>query len=416
MEPLLGLPRRVGPRFGDLSRSVRRGASWFVLAITLLGLDAQAARAQVRTPTAADSADVLHDAARTFAAQGRPEVAAALYRLIIERYPTSAAAELARAALAAMDRSAASSGATELQVWSALYGAWLGLAVPWAFGADSAEPYGLGLLVGAPAGFVIARKVARAKNLSIGQARAITLGGSWGTWQGFGWSNVFDLGEEMYCDGDFCYNEDTVEETVAGMIIGGVAGITTGALLSRRPISDATATAANSGAFWGSWFGVALGVIGDLEGDDLLAATLVGGDVALLGAVLAAPSLGWSRDRWRIVSSAGLLGGVAGAGIDLLLKVDDQKSALAIPLASSLVGLVVGARITRDHDGLDGGGAADGARAPDGGAMSGGLVDVRNGRVTLGAPMPLPTMLPIETPQGVRWRPTLGVPLVRVVW
>ncbi|MBT8335143.1 MAG: hypothetical protein KJO11_00975 [Gemmatimonadetes bacterium] len=384
-----------------------------LLAFALLAftLSPAPAPAQVARVSPADSAAVLLEAACTFEAEGRSAVAEALYRLILRRFPDAPAAVEARAALGLLERRDASDGSTELQVWGTLFGAWLGVAVPGAFGADEPEPYGLGLLVGAPAGFFTSRTVAKRTNLTIGQARAITWGGTWGTWQGFGWREVFDIGEgdaadcipNVPCD----YGGNTDEETFAAMIVGGAVGIAAGALLSRGSITDAQATAANFGALWGSWFGVATGIIADLEDDDLLAATLVGGDAGLAGAAIAAPSLGWSRNRWRLVSIGGLLGGVAGLGINLLAEVDDDKAFVGIPLATSLVGLGVGVAASRDRDGVD--------SAGDVGPAAGALLefDVAREGLAVGTPLPSFRRLPVERDGGVRWRTTLGLTLLR---
>jgi hypothetical protein len=126
-----------------------------------------AARAQL---TAADSAAVLVETARTFEARERLDVAEALYRLVLERYGSTAAADAARTRLAAVTVEAASgSGTVEAQVWMTLYGAWLGVALPLAFGSDSPEVYGVGLLLGGPAGFLAGRTLARALDLTEGQ-------------------------------------------------------------------------------------------------------------------------------------------------------------------------------------------------------------------------------------------------------
>ena len=102
-------------------------------------------------------------------------------------------------------------------------------------------------------------------------------------------------------------------------------------------------------------------MLADLEGDDLLAATLLGGNAGLVGGALITPGLGWGRNRWRVVSAIGLLGGVAGAGIDLLFQVDDEKAAIATPLLTSALGLALGASLT--------GGDEDRSPAPAPGAL-----------------------------------------------
>lgn len=356
--------------------------------------------------TPADSAAVLLDAANTFLARDQPDLAAALHRLILERFPDSPAAAAARLALNDGPSAVASNGATELQVWSTTYGAWLGVAVPGAFGVDDTQGYGVGLLVGAPLGFLTGRAVVRSMNPTIGQARAITFGGTWGTWQGFGWREVLDLGEEEFdCGGGVvCTGGDTTEETFAAMLVGGAAGITVGALLGRASVSDAVATGANTGALWGSGIGGAVGGLLDLEDDDLLAAALVGGNVGLAAAALATPALGFSRNQWRMVSLGGVIGGLAGLGLDLLIEPDDDKVAIAIPLATGVAGLAIGGATSRPS----------GPREPSRNAGPGGLLEIDRDGIALGTPAFTPRRLPVQTVDGTRWRTTMGIHWLRV--
>jgi hypothetical protein len=301
-------------------------------------------------------------------------------------------------------------GTVELTVWMTLYGAWLGLALPGALGADSAEPYGVGLLAGGPAGFLAGRGLARALELTEGQARAITLGGTWGSWQGFGWREVFDWGVEQRCEAPFggyeyCYDaEDDFEETFAAMVLGGLAGIAGGALLSGRDISPGTASVVNYGSLWGTWFGLGTGVLMDLEDDDLLAATLVGGNAALLATALMAPGWNVSRSRARLVSILGVLGGLGGAGLDLIVQPDDEKVAIAIPLAGSIAGLLIGIASTRDS-----GPVANSLEA----AADGALLRLEDGRLSFGMPNPVPTWVTFDGPRGPELRPALGLEIFR---
>lgn len=361
--------------------------------------------------TPADSAAVLLGTAQTLETS-QWNVAEALYRLITERYAGSAAAATARARLASPPSAVVyGSGTVELEVWMTLYGSWLGVAIPAALGSDDSEAYGAGLLVGAPAGFLAGRGIARALDLTEGQARAITLGGSWGTWQGMGWREVFDFGVRQICQSnpytgeDFCYDsEDSSEESFAAGIIGGLAGIGVGALLSDRDITPGTGTAVNFGLLWGSWFGVAGGVLAGLEDDDLLAATLIGGDAGLLTTALLAPGWNVSRNRARLVSIAGVVGGLAGAGLDLIIQPEDEKAAIAVPLAGSVIGLALGIAGTR------GGGQSTASNFE---RASGALFGVSNGALRVDAPVPAPTMVPADGPRGPRWRPALRVELFK---
>jgi hypothetical protein len=361
-------------------------------------------------PSPADSAAVILETARVFDARGRWDVAEALYRLVLERFGNTVAATEARSRLVEPPSEVLyGDGTVELTVWMTLYGAWLGVAVPGAFGADSPEPFGVGLLAGAPTGFFAGRSIARSLRLTEGQARAITLGGTWGTWQGFGWREVFDIGVDQFCEaspfdgGEYCYDlEDDFEETFAAMVVGGLTGIGVGALLSGRDITPGTGTVVNYGSLWGTWFGLAGGVLMDMEDDNLLAATLVGGDVALLATALLAPGWNVSRSRARLVSIAGVLGGLGGAGLDLIAQPDDEKVAIAIPLAGSIAGLVLGIAATRNSSPAVLEAAADGS-----------LLRLDGGRLSLGIPTPVPTMVPSDGPRGSSWRPALGFEVFR---
>ena len=103
----------------------------------------------------ADSAAVLLQAAHTFQNEGRGEVAAALFHYISERFgDTWAGAEAITALQGFPEEGPSGSANVELMVWSTTYGAWLGVAIPGAFGANDAAPYGVGLLVGVPGGFL----------------------------------------------------------------------------------------------------------------------------------------------------------------------------------------------------------------------------------------------------------------------
>jgi hypothetical protein len=388
-----------------MNRRLARSALLFVLLLVAAAARSRDASAQV---TRADSAAVLLETAGRFQAEGQPDVAFALYRFVAEHFADTPAGARARSHLeSARDEGTEGGGRVELEVWSTTYGLWLGVALPGAFGADSPEPYGAGLLLGGPVGFLTGKAIARSRPLSEGQARAITLGGTWGTWQGAGWANVLDLGKRTECFvpdevvGEVCYETgDSSEETFAAMILGGVAGIAAGTVISRKPISPGVATTANFGALWGTWFGFAVGYLGGLEDDALLTATLVGGDAGLAAAAVGAARWHPSRSRARLVSIYGVIGGLSGLGIDLLLQPDDDKVAVGIPLAGSILGLAIGSGVTRSYD-TGGGGAGGGNR--------GALLGYADGAWSMDPPVPYPVMLERDGPQGPVRAPGLGV-------
>jgi hypothetical protein len=385
-----------------------RSRFFFLLALALAAAAVRPSPAHGQA-TRADSAAILIDAATRFERAGRAETADALYRQIIERFGDTEAAGQARAALAQLaGRGAPGGGRVELAVWSTLYGLWLGVAVPAALGADDPEPYGVGLLVGGPTGLITGLRSARGRGITEGQARAITFGGTWGTWQGFGWREVLDIGEGLDCDGDLCVVDES-QETFAAMVVGGLAGIGFGAMLSSKPISPGVASTVNFGALWGTWFGTATAVLADLDDDAFIASMLVGGDLGLIAAAIGAPKWNPSRNRARLVSISGVIGALAGAGVDLLVQPDDEKIAIGIPLVTSIAGLVAGIRLTRDYDrrAQPGGGA---------GVPESALFVVRDGNVRFGRPLPVPVMERARGHRGTIVRPAARMLLLRATF
>jgi hypothetical protein len=375
--------------------------------VVIAGLLAAAPALQAQTR--ADSAAVLLHTAEQLRLRGEVQVARTLLVHISTQYAgTPAAAEVERM-LAALRRmpDVERSGRTELLVWSTTYGAWLGVAVPLIADSDSPEAYGVGLLAGAPVGFLAARAYANRARPTEGQVRAITFGGSWGTYQGLGWAEVFDIGteSETICHGPeptdcFAYEGDADTQTrVGAAVIGGLAGIGAGALLARKPITAGTAAAVTLAGLWGTWFGIGGSVLAGLEDDDLLAGTLLTGNAALVAAGLLAPGWAMSESRARLISVGGMIGGLGGAGLLLIMQPDDEKVAIAIPLTTSIAGLVAAAHWTR---GMDRG-------ADDAGSGRGALLNVDGGR--WGLDMPAASVRLERTRAGTR--SAVHVPLLR---
>ncbi len=179
------------------------------------------------------------------------------------------------------------------------------------------------------------------------------------------------------------------------MVIGGLSGIAVGALLSRKPISRGVASTANYGALWGTWFGVATSILMGFDEDDQpLIGALIGGDVGLLTTALLAPGWNLSENRARLVSIAGVIGGLGGLGLDLLLQPDDDKTLVAIPFGASLLGLAIGVMTTRGSDAEPG--PADNSLS----SLSGALFKLDEGRFGVGFPTPMPNLVRIDLPSG----------------
>lgn len=318
-----------------------------LLVIVLALASAKPACAQ----TPADSAGVLLGVAQQLKAEGNQALANSILDLILQRYAsTPAAAEAQRLRGEVRTARPEQSGRTELMVFGTTYGLWMGVALPLAASADNPTAYGLGLIAGAPAGFLLSRAYTKHHNLSEGQARAITFGGTWGTWQGFGWSQVLHSTTKCY-DFDYCYDDGpSAETTVKSAIVGGLAGIGIGAALAHKNITAGTATTVNFGGLWGTWYGAALvAATGSDNGDNSLRAALIGGDVGIIATAMLAPPWQFSRPRARLISISGVAGLVAGFGVLLITRADNDNSIL-VPIVTSAAGLGLGAYWTRSMD------------------------------------------------------------------
>ena len=346
-------------------------------------------------PTRADSAAVLLATAIAFEAEGERGVAEELYRHITERFAGTPAAE---SALARLDRQLGAGGEIELRVWATTYGLWMGVAVPLAFDADGPEPYGVGLLLGGPAGYLAAHRFVGSRPVSPGQARAITWGGSWGVIQGAGWAQALDLGD----DGE------NPQAVVASMIAGGAIGIGGGLLAAQREITPGTATSAMAGSLWGLWFGAATAVLLDMDEDPTITTAMLFGNAGLLAGTLAGSRLPLSRGRARLISVGGLIGGFGGLGLALIGNVDNEKTAIALPFIGSVAGLIAGGALTRGDDVRE-----DPYEAASPGPAPGALVNWTGGALSLSTPLPIPWRDPAvrtEGRSGLAWK----VPLVNV--
>jgi hypothetical protein len=350
--------------------------------------------------SAADSAAVLLGVATQLRAEGRTNLANSLLVLIMERWPgTPAATEAVRLRGQLRTVVEERSGKTELLVFTTTYGLALGVMLPAAFGSEEPEAYGVGLIAGGPTGFFLGRQINLKRPVSEGQSRAISWGTIWGAWQGFGWAEATNLGQE--CDGDLCVSPDG-ETLWRAAIAGSLVGFGTGLYLSRKDIPAGTATAVTFGSLWGTWFGVATNVLIDDSGDNGLEYALVGGDVGLLVTALLAPGWQLSRGRARLISIAGVAGGLAGAGILLITQPDgDGDNLIAVPMATSALGLALGAVWTRNYD----------ERSAPGRDQEPEALLQWNRGLSLGMPEPTVRMLP--TDRRGNGAPAIAIPLLK---
>ena len=357
-----------------------------------------APRAATAQATRADSAAVLLDAARRLDGEGQRAAAQALLAQLLERWADTPAGMEAARMIAERPAPTEGSGRFRLLAWSTLYGAWLGVAVPAAAGAESPTPYGVGLLLGGPAGLMLANAYARASGPTTGQADAIIFGSQWGTWQGLGWLLATT-------------SDGVGRKPFTAIVLGGVGGLVAGHLIASRSHPPAGQVSfASHGATWGTWYGIVAAVLADAEGDGALRTVLVAGDVGLLAGALGAPR-DVSAGRVWLTSAIGVAGAAAGFGIDLLVKSDNDKLALLIPALTSAAGLVYGWHVTDDLDLR-----RRPAGAP-GSAGAGALLRLGDGRPRLGAPDVMPAMVKVaQGPRRPVYRPALLVPLLRATF
>lgn len=354
-----------------------------------------------------DTAAVLIQVVRQLQAEREWDTAEELLRYIMRHYArTPAAADAERLLGELRGIRTATSGRTNFIVSQTLFGAWLGIAIPLAIDEEPSETaFGLGLLLGAPAGFLWSSAYSRKNSMSRGQASTINFAQAWGTWQFIGWQQVLGIGDGEVCDADFCYTDESQTAPFVAGGVGGLAGLGTGLFLTRRSeIPEGDAELVNHAALWGSWYGLTLSALFAGDDEPSLAATLLAGDIALAAAIPAAIAWRPTPGRVRLVSISGLAGLIGGLGLDLLLSVDDDKTAILLPTLSSTAGLALGYLFTRPSP------AAEEASV---GFLSGALLNVDDG-VRLNVPLPTPTPMPYETPAGKReWRPGFRLTLLR---
>jgi len=387
----------------------------FVTLSAVLVLAAPSATA-VAQATRADTAAVLVQAARRLAAEGERDVAANLLRYIIRWYGDTPIAQQAARELTAADRARlAGSGRTSFIVSNTLFGAWLGVAVPLAFGAEDPAPFGAGLIAGPAVGLLGSIFYTKSYPITSGQSAAYRWSFLWLSWQGFLLRELTGIGdtEECYDPGTGqreCYSYTPDEAPFAALVAGGAAGIGAGLALTRLNLPAGDVALVQDASAWGTGFGAALSVLLSSDGDPSdntvfgwMAAT---GNAALLGAIPLARAWRPTVGQIRLITLSGIAGGLVGVGIDLLADVDDDKALVLIPTLGSAVGIGVGAALTVRRSVP----SAASSAVPETGAL------IQLGREAgLGLPLPEARVLPALKPDGtIGRRPAVGFRLAEV--
>lgn len=375
---------------------MRRAFAVLGLLVLLAGLVPTTGHAQA---TRADSAAILLNAAQQLEAGGQRVAANAVLAFIVRNYGDTPSAATARHDLAGRSSEAEGGGRVELVAWTTLYGAWLGVAVPAALSVNSAELYGLGLLVGGPAGFTAAQSIATSRHVTLGEARAMTFGFRWGSSQALGW--LSELTDDV-----------STETAFTTLVLGGVGGMALGGAVAHgRRLTAGQVAFAAQGYYWGTYYAATLCAILDID-TRTASYVLAGGDIGMIAAGLAAPE-GITAGRAWLTSALGITGMLGGWGLDLIVQPEGEDLILGIPMVASAVGLVIGSRV-----------AAEMARqrpeagdAPGAAALPSALLDVGASGLRVGLPAPSPRLVPVGE-RGFRrlYRPAVAVPLVRVAF
>ena len=295
-----------------------------------------------------DEAEVIFNLGLKYASKAKYKLTSQLFNTIVSDYPQSSAVfkvnkllpdikqlKKTKKGLFLKGGMLDQSGRPEFLVFSGYYGLWLGIATPIAFKSESSQVYALGLLTGGPASFYLSYSMTKNSNISNGRATMIMLGGHWGTWQGLGWGAVGDWdGNEIVGFSEFL----------------GIGGIVAGSVISNQyDFSEGHASITNSAMPWGAWFGLMFAGIVEHKDDTVLKDMLIGSNVFMVGAGIAARNSTMEVGRVRMINLGGILGATFGFGINLLLEVDDGQLAFTIVSATTAGGLLMGTKLTNNY-------------------------------------------------------------------
>jgi hypothetical protein len=382
-----------------------------LLGVVLWGIAPAPAAAQ---ETRADTAAVLVQAARRLAQEGERDAAVQLLRYIIKWYGDTPIAAQAARELEVADRArAAGGGLTGFVVTNTLIGGWLGIAIPLAFGAEDPSPYGAGLIAGPTVGLLGSLRYTKAYPITSGQTAAYRWSFIWASWQGFLLRELAGIGDTETCyevapGQTECFSDSPEEAPFAALVIGGGVGVGAGFALTRLNLPAGDVALVQDASAWGTWYGFVLSVMAAADGDpddnDSFGWMMGTGNAFLLGAVPLARSWRPSVGRVRLITLAGIAGGLIGLGVDLLAEVNDEKSAILIPALGSAIGLGTGSALTGRGQSSPSLPPGDGAALLNFGRDAG-----------IGLPMPEARTIPVIQLDGrVGRRPAVGVRLAEV--
>ena len=224
-------------------------------------------------------------------------------------------------------------------VFSTLYSTWLGIGTARLVDeTDGAKTVAGGMMIGAPTGLLTSLVVTRNAKLTRGQSALINSSGSWGTWQGLGWAILIS-------------EDDGEKPLIGGAMIGGLSSILATSVITRK-IDPSLGDMAmiNYGALWGTWLSVtAAKVVGIPDGDELLAWTLIGGNLGVAAMASLASQIDIAPARAHWINLGGIIGTIVASGVVMIIAESDisESAAFGTLMVGGIAGLITGVYNTR---------------------------------------------------------------------
>ena len=231
------------------------------------------------------------------------------------------------------------SGRVGTVVFSTLYSTWLGIGTAQLIDeTDNAKSIAAGMMIGAPTGLLVSLAATRNTKLTHGQSALINFGGAWGTWQGLGWAILID-------------EDDDNKSLIRSTMIGGLSGILATSILTRK-IEPSLGDMAiiNYGAAWGTWLSVCAGMVAGLDdGNELLAWTLIGGNLGMTAMTSLSSEIDITLARANWINLGGVIGTIVASGMVTIIAEDDisEEAAFGFLMVGGIAGLITGIYNTR---------------------------------------------------------------------
>ena len=267
---------------------------------------------------------------------------------VIDRYPDTVYAQFAESRKQRLEqlnlpslrrKKIDQSGRIGTVVFSTLYSTWLGIGTARLVDeTDNAKSIAGGMMIGAPTGLLASLIATRNAKLTHGQSALINFSGSWGTWQGLGWAILIS-------------EDDGEKPLISSTMIGGLSGILASSVITRKIDPNLGDMAViNYGGLWGTWLSMAAGQVVGLYGNELLAWTLIGGNLGTIAMASLSPKIDITPARAHWINLGGVIGTIIASGIVVIMAESDiigPASAFGTLMVGGIAGLIAGIYNTR---------------------------------------------------------------------